>query len=147
MIIIKKVTIPRWIAWIILSSKKPDLSNPCRPRQFTKSIDWSISLDAKCHLLGNGSQQNAHYKAYTCLKTNFLGKWKEFYREKRISILLTGSIVSYRSLQCRSVLGRRTLVVYIRTGRGVSKTTIEVKNNIHGIVFKTIDLFETARNW
>ena len=134
--------------WIILSSKKPDLSNPCRPRQFTKSIDWSISLDAKCHLLGNGSQQNAHYKAYSCSKTNFLGKWKEFYWEKRISILLTGSIVSYyRNLQSRSILGRRTLVVYIRTGRGISKTTIEVKNNIHGIVFKTIDLFETTRNW
>ena len=54
-----------------------------------------ILQDAKCHLLANGSQQNAQNKAYSCLKTNCLGKWKEFHAEKRISILLTGSIVVF----------------------------------------------------
>ena len=54
-----------------------------------------ILQDAKCHLLANGSQQNAQNKAYSCLKTNRLGKWKEFHAEKRISILLTGSIVVF----------------------------------------------------
>ena len=54
-----------------------------------------ILQDAKCHLLANGSQQNAQNKAYSCLKKNCLGKWKEFHTEKRISILLTGSIVVF----------------------------------------------------
>ena len=54
-----------------------------------------ILQDAKCHLLANGSQQNAQNKAYSCLKTNCLGKWKEFHAEKPISILLTGSIVVF----------------------------------------------------
>ena len=51
--------------------------------------------DPKCNLLANGSQQNGQNKAYSCLKTNGLGKWKEFQAEKRISILLSGSIVVF----------------------------------------------------
>ena len=43
-----------------------------------------ILQDAKCHLLQNGSQQNARNKAYSCLKTNCLGKWREFRAEKLI---------------------------------------------------------------
>ena len=58
-----------------------------RPRQLTKSIDIARE---KCHLLANGSQQNARNKAYSCLKRNCFGKCKEFHAEKRISILLTG---------------------------------------------------------
>ena len=54
-----------------------------------------ILQDAKCNLLANGSQQNAQNKAYSCLKTNCLGKWKEFHAEKRIHLLLTGSIVVF----------------------------------------------------
>ena len=49
----------------------------------------------KCHLLANSSQQNAQNKAYSCLKTNCPGKWKEFHAEKRISILLTEIIVLF----------------------------------------------------
>ena len=60
-----------------------------RPRQLTKSIELYS------HLLANGSQQNAQSKAHSCLKTNCLGKWKEFHAQKRISILLTGSIVVF----------------------------------------------------
>ena len=41
-----------------------------------------ILQDAKCHLLANGSQQNAQNKAYSCLETNCLGKWKEFHAKK-----------------------------------------------------------------
>ena len=63
-----------------------------RQRQLSKSIDIARP---KCHLLANGSQQNAQNKAYSCSKTNCLGKWKEFQAEKRMSILLTGSIVVF----------------------------------------------------
>ena len=54
-----------------------------------------ILQDAKCHLLANGSLQNARNKAYSCLKRNFFSKWKEFHAEKRKSVLLTGSIVVF----------------------------------------------------
>ena len=63
-----------------------------RPRQLTKS---KTLQDAKCNLLANDSQQNGQKKAYSCLKTNCLGKWKEFHAEKRIRLLLTGSIVVF----------------------------------------------------
>ena len=53
-----------------------------------------ILQDAKCHLLANGSQQNPQNKAYSSLETNCLGE-KEFHAKKRISILLTGSIVVF----------------------------------------------------
>ena len=59
---------------------------------------FQLFQDAKCHLLANGSQQNARNKAYSCLKRNFFGKWKEFHAEKRKSVLLTGSIVVFTLL-------------------------------------------------
>ena len=67
------------------------------------TFQWAFHRDnlrreqcrSKWNLLANGSQQNAQNKAYSCLKTNCLGKWKEFHAEKRISILLTGSIVVF----------------------------------------------------
>ena len=62
-----------------------------RQRQLTKSRD----IARRKMSLANGSRQNAQNKAYSCIKTNCLGKWKEFHAEKRISILLTGSIVVF----------------------------------------------------
>ena len=50
--------------------------------------------------LANGSRQNAQNKAYSCLKTDCFGKWKEFFTEKRKSILLTESIVVLQ-FECR----------------------------------------------
>ena len=61
-------------------------------------------------LLVNGSQQNAQNKAYSCLKTNCRGKWKEFHAEKLISILLTGSIVLF----CPSIVVTKWRVLISR---------------------------------
>ena len=62
-----------------------------RQRQLTKSRD----IARRKMSLANGSRQNAQNKAYSCLKTDCFGKWKEFHAEKRISTLLTGSIVVF----------------------------------------------------
>ena len=64
----------------------------------------------KMSLLVNGSQQNAQNRAYSCLKTNCRGKWKEFHAEKLISILLTGSIVLF----CPSIVVTKWRVLISR---------------------------------
>ena len=57
-----------------------------------------ILQDAKCHLLANGSQQNAQNKAYSCLKTKFLGKWKEF---QGVSLFLPFECLAFKHFPCR----------------------------------------------
>ena len=82
--------------WIILSPKKLWRFNALSTATTYEEYRYYKTQNViKFCYIANGSWQNAQKKAYSCLKKRCLGKWKGFHAKKRISILLTGSIVVF----------------------------------------------------